>query len=50
VPDDPSNLEFEGEEATYYIEVDGHNVMQAFSYWQLEERSHNRSFEIVSKR
>jgi protein gp37 len=36
VPDDPDNLEFEGEEAVYYIEVDGHEVPLAFSYWQLQ--------------
>jgi protein gp37 len=36
VPDDPQNPEFEGEEALYYIEVDGHEVPLAFSYWQLQ--------------
>jgi len=34
-PDDPGNPEFAGEEAVYYIEVEGQAIEQAFSYWQL---------------
>lgn len=41
-PDDPQDPEFSGEEASYYIETEGREIMQAFSYWQLlpKEVSH----------
>lgn len=30
------NPEFDGEEATYYLSIDGQEITQAFSYWQLQ--------------
>src|SRR5204863_1107161 len=35
-PADPNNLEFEGEEAVYYLSCNGKEIEQAFSYWQLQ--------------
>ena len=41
-PDDPAAREIDGEEASYWISVNGRELPQAFSYWQLEP-IHERS-------
>jgi protein gp37 len=35
-PDNPEDKEFGGEEAAYYVSIDGREIEQAFSYWQLQ--------------
>lgn len=35
-PDEPHHPEWSGEEAAYYIKVEGAPITQAFSYWQLQ--------------
>jgi hypothetical protein len=50
-PDDPQDPEFSGEEAVYYIEVAGREIMQAFGYWQLhaEEKSSGRRSSTTTR-
>src|SRR5713101_922926 len=37
-PDDPAAREINGEEASYWITVNGRELPQAFSYWQIEPK------------
>ena len=47
VPDDPkTDPEIAGEEATYYIQVDGKEIPQSFGYWNLEAQKDGKSQEI----
>jgi protein gp37 len=41
-PDDPKNPDFNGEEASYYITANGHELDQAFGYWQLSPAGEQR--------
>jgi hypothetical protein len=36
--DDPARHEASGEEASYWITVDGRELPQAFGYWQIDPK------------
>lgn len=36
VPDDPERIDLDGEEGVYYLSLDGEELPQALSYWQLD--------------